>query len=98
MLGQDYKLIKKALNQKQHKFINLPLSIFYRGGVSTKTPDSRKNFFKMLKDRLKNLQIYSLITLLMKYFFLKDPIYLERVIYFRNKFMKKMFSYVNFLK
>ena len=98
MLGQDSKLIQKFLKQKQHKSINIPLSVFYRGGVSNKIPDIRKIFFKMLKDRLKNLQIYSLITLLIKYFFLKNPFNLERIIYLRNKLMKKIFSYLNFLK
>lgn len=98
MLGQDSKLVQKALNQKQYKYIDLPLSYFYLGGASSKSPENRKYFLRVLKDRLKNLQFYSTITLIIKYFLFKNPFYLERVIYYRNKLIMKIFSYMNFLK
>lgn len=98
MIGQDSKLIQKVLKSRNFKLLNINLSNFYIGGISSSIPETNKIFLKILKDRLKNLQLISVISLIIKNYFFQNNIQIERVIYFRNKVLQKIFFFLNFLK
>tara|TARA_A100001388_G_scaffold277650_1_gene270236 strand:- start:7014 stop:7868 length:855 start_codon:yes stop_codon:yes gene_type:complete len=98
MIGQDSKLIQKGLRSGDFRLFNIILSNFYLGGISSSIPKTHKLFIKILKDRLKNLQLISAISLIFKSFFIQNNYRLEKIIYFRNKVLRKIFLFLNFHK
>jgi len=98
MIGQDSKLTQKVLKSRNFKLININLSNFYMGGISNSIPETNKIFLKILRDRLKNQQFISLISLIIKHYFFQNNIQVERAIYIRNKVLQKIFLFLNFLK
>tara|TARA_Y100000739_G_C20557446_1_gene441311 strand:+ start:459 stop:1316 length:858 start_codon:yes stop_codon:yes gene_type:complete len=98
MIGQDSNLIEKVIRSGDFKLLNKNLSNFYMGGISSSIPKTKKIFIKILKDRLKNWQLRSSISLIIKNYFFRNNYQLESAIYFRNKVLRKIFLFLNFLK
>ena len=95
MIGQDSKLIQKAIKSRNFKLLNINLSNFYLGGISSSIPKTNKIFLQTFKDRLKNLQFISLISLIIKNYFFSNNMQVEKAICLRNKVLK-IFLFLNF--